>query len=381
MSIAEVERSRGAGADTSAGRGTTRPRQSTHTRRRHAHGRHIVVRAGRFSVRAERRSLLVVAVLLAVIAAVSVLAMTFGEYPLSPGRVFAALLGTGDDRLGTYFVRELRAPRVVAALGVGAALGAAGCIFQQITRNPLGSPDITGFTVGAATGAVLQIVVFDGGPAAIALGALVGGFATGAAVYLLARGPGMGGTRFVLVGIGISFVLQGVNSLLVVKAELDKAQTAAQWLAGSFNATSWAEVLALLAALVVLLPAAVLLSRPLGVMMIGDDLATGLGVRADRRRIELIGIGVVLTAVSVAVAGPIAFVALAAPQLARRLCRTSGVGMGAAAVMGSLLVLVSDVLAQRLLAPTQLPVGVVTGVLGGAYLVWLLAREWRKGSA
>jgi hypothetical protein len=113
-------------------------------------------------------------------------------------------------------------------------------------------------------------------------------------------------------------------------------------------------------------------------MITGDDLAIGLGVDVERRRRELMIVGVALTAISVAVAGPIAFVALAAPQLARRISRASGIGMGNAALMGAALVAVSDIIAQRIFAPTQLPVGVVTGLLGGVYLVWLLGRQWRK---
>ena len=173
-------------------------------------------------------------------------------------------------------------------------------------------------------------------------------------------------------------ILSAVNALLMVKASINAAQTAAQWLAGSFNATTWGEVGFALSTILVLVPVALLLARPLSVMITGDDLAIGLGVDVERRRRELMIVGVALTAISVAVAGPIAFVALAAPQLARRISRASGIGMGNAALMGAALVAVSDIIAQRIFAPTQLPVGVVTGLLGGVYLVWLLGRQWRK---
>ncbi|MBI8999844.1 iron chelate uptake ABC transporter family permease subunit [Corynebacterium sp. CCM 8864] len=309
---------------------------------------------------------------------VIVFALMLGDYPISATQVIRSLLGINDDPLTQFFVRDLRAPRVVMALIVGAALGISGAIFQALTGNPLGSPDITGFTVGAATGALLQIIVFNGGPLAIGLGALLGGFATGATVYLLSRQGGVTGTRFVLIGIGVAAILQGVNGLLIVRASLTAAQTAAQWLAGSFNATTWGETIVLGAVLALLIPASLLLARPLGVMLTGPDLAVGLGVPVDTRRIQLIIIGVSLVAVTVAAAGPIAFIALAAPQLARRLTRTSGPGLGGAALMGAFLVLTSDVISQRLFAPTQLPVGVVTGSLGGIYLIWLLSREWRK---
>lgn len=340
--------------------------------------RHVVLRLGPFTLRVERRSLLVGAILTAIMATAAVFIMTLGDYLLSPADVVRAVIGTHSNPLAIYFVQELRAPRVVLAILVGAALGMSGCIFQQLTANPLGSPDITGFTTGAAAGALLQIIVFNGGPAAIALAAIIGGFATGALVYGLSAGAGMSGTRFVLVGIGIAAVLQGINQLLIVKASLSAAQTAQQWLVGSFNATTWGETTTFAIAIAVLSPLALVLARSLSIMMTGAEMAVGLGVPVGRRRLQLIAMGVILVAISVAAAGPIAFVALAAPQLARTLSRTSGVGLGLAALMGATLVLLSDAIAQRLFAPTQLPVGVVTGAVGGVYLVWLLAMEWRR---
>lgn len=349
--------------------------------RRRPPRRHVVWRWGRVTLRVERRAVVVALVLLGVALAAGLMGLLLGDYPLTVWQAIDALRGGGTDPLARFFVQEQRAPRVVAALLVGAALGASGSIFQSLSANPLGSPDVIGFTVGAATGALVQIVVFDGGPAAVAVGAVAGGFATAFVVYLLAWREGLAGFRLVLVGIGVAAVLQGINSLLIVKASLAAAQTAAQWLAGSFNGTDWSEALIVLCACAVLLPAALVLARPLGVMATGDDLATGLGVRVERRRLELVIVGVALVSLAVATAGPIAFVALAAPQLARRLTRIGGIGLGTAALMGAVLVLVSDIVAQRVFAPTQLPVGVVTGTLGGVYLIWLLAREWRRSSA
>lgn len=340
--------------------------------------RHAELRVGPLVLRFERRSLLVALALLVAIVVAGVAALLIGDYPMTPLQAIGSLFGAGGDPLAQFFVQEQRAPRVVAAVLVGAALGVSGAIFQSISANPLGSPDVIGFTIGSATGALLQIVVFDGGPAAVALGAVLGGFGTALVVYLLAWRRGLAGFRLVLVGVGVAAVLSAVNSLLVVRASLSAAQSAAQWLAGSFNATGWSEALLVLATVVVLVPLALLLARPLGTMTMGDELATGLGVRVERRRLELVVVGVALVALAVAAAGPISFVALAAPQLARRLSRTSGIGMGVAALMGAALVLVSDIVAQRLLAPTQLPVGVVTGSLGGVYLIWLLARERRR---
>lgn len=343
--------------------------------------RYQLLTAGHFTVRLERRTVVVGTALVGVMISLAMVAVLWGDYQLSIGQAMQALVGIGDDPLAQFFVQEQRAPRIVAALLVGAALGVSGAIFQSMSRNPLGSPDIIGFMTGAATGALLEIIVFDAGTVATAFGALVGGFATSIVVYLLAYRQGLTATRLVLVGIGVGVILQSVNTLLVVRASLAAAQTAAQWLAGSFNATTWTEVVVVGAALGVLIPGALLLGRPLNAMVMGDDLAAGLGIRVERSRLWLVLAGVSLVSVATAAAGPIAFIALAAPQLARRLTRTSGVGLGSAALMGALLVLASDILAQRLFAPTQLAVGVVSGALGGIYLIWLLAREGKRGTA
>ena len=315
-------------------------------------------------IRLERNAVLLGAILVAIVFAAMIGALSLGDYPMTAWETVANLFGFSDDYLGQFFVQSQRLPRVMATIAVGAALGASGCIFQQLSGNTLGSPDIIGFTTGSATGAVVTIIVLDGSPIATAVGALLGGAGAALAVYALTLSNGkLSAARLVLVGIGMASILSAVNALLMVKASINAAQTAAQWLAGSFNATTWGEVGFALSTILVLVPAALLLARPLSVMITGD---------------ELMIVGVALTAISVAVAGPIAFVALAAPQLARRISRASGIGMGNAALMGAALVAVSDIIAQRIFAPTQLPVGVVTGLLGGVYLVWLLGRQWRK---
>ncbi len=341
----------------------------------------LVVRRGPVAWRLEPRLLVVAAALVLVGLTLSVAGMMIGDYGLSSREVLSAWVGDGANPLAEYFVRELRAPRVMCALLVGAALGVSGAIIQQVSDNPLGSPDIVGFTVGAATGALLQITILGGGADATAAAALVGGLAVAVVVGALAwqggRHGGIPGLRLVLVGIGVAAVLQAVNTLLVVRADLSAAQDAAHWLAGSFNATTWRDVARLGVLLALVTPAVVALARTLPILALGDDAARGVGVRVERARLGLVFCGVLLVAAATATAGPIAFIALAAPQLARRLTRTAGSGLASAALMGAVLTLASDVVAQRLFAPTQLPVGVVSGSLGGVYLIWLLTREKR----
>lgn len=340
--------------------------------------RHAVVGLGRLRFRFERRAAAVHLVLLAVAVVAAVAGILIGDYGIGLDQVLASLRGAADDPLAQYFVTQVRLPRAVTALLVGAALGMSGAIFQTVSGNPLGSPDVIGFTTGAATGALLEIIVFGGDTLAVALASVVGGLATAAIVYGLAWRCGVAGFRLVLVGIGVGAVLAAVNSLLVVKAPLEAAQTASQWLAGSLNSTLWPEAAAVAVALAVLTPVAVAWVRPLAQLPLGDATATGLGVRVERSRLVLIVVGVALMGVATASTGPIAFIALAAPHLVRTLTRTPGVALFGAALMGGVLVLVSDLLARRLFAPTELAVGVVTGSLGGLYLVWLLAVERKR---
>jgi iron complex transport system permease protein len=331
---------------------------------------------GFLSLRFHARSLVVCAVLAALTSVAAVISIGTGDFPLAPSEVVAVLIGQGDPA-SEFIVETLRLPRVLVALLVGGAFGIAGAIFQSVSRNPLGSPDMIGFTFGSVTGAVLVILVFDGSTGEIAAGAIGGGLVTAALIYLLALRRGVQGYRLVLVGIGVAAVLQATNNYLVSRATREDAFEAAHWMIGSVNGRGWEHVWPVATALAVLVPAALVLARPLAMLEMGDDAARSLGVHAERSRLSLVFVGVGLTAVATASTGPIAFVALAAPQIARRLTRACGPGLVPAAVMGALLLVASDLAAQRLLS-VDLPVGVMTGALGGIYLCWLLSTSWRR---
>jgi iron complex transport system permease protein len=329
------------------------------------------------SLRWHRRATAVCAVIVLALVGTAVWSLTAGDYPMPVADVVDVLTG-GGRRADRYIVMEVRLPRLLTALLVGAALGLAGSLFQTLARNPLGSPDVIGFTVGSATGALAVILVIGGGAAAVAGGAVAGGMLTSVLVYLLARRGGTQGYRLVLVGIGVSSLLSSLNAYLIARASFGDAQSAAVWLTGSLNARGWEHCGPMAAALVLLLPAAVLLGRPLRMLEMGDDAASSLGVRTERARVWLVLIGVGLTAAATAAAGPIPFVALIAPQAVRRLTRATGPNLLGSTLLGALLLALSDLAAQRLLAPTQLPVGVLTGVVGGCYLVWLIVGQWRS---
>jgi iron-siderophore transport system permease protein len=327
-------------------------------------------------VRVHPRTPIVCGALLLVTLAVGVISIGTGDYPLSPGEVIATLVGQGDQA-SAFIVETLRLPRVLTALLVGGAFGISGAIFQSITRNPLGSPDVVGFTTGSATGGLLVLLALSGSSLQLALGSIAGGLLTATAVYLLSVRHGVQGYRLVLVGIGVMSMLASVNAYLITRATRDDAFAAAHWLVGSLNGRGWEHVWPVAAALALLVPAALLLTRRLAMLEMGDDSARALGVPAERSRLALVFVAVALTAVGTASTGPIVFVALAAPQLARRLTRAAAPSLIAAALMGALLLALSDLFAQRLLSQ-DLPAGVVTGAVGGAYLAWVLWSGWRR---
>lgn len=305
-------------------------------------------------------------------------AITLGRVPLPFGEVLATLAGHGDGGMQQQVVLNLRLPRVLAAIFVGAALGVSGAVFQSISRNSLGSPDIIGFTTGAATGALAQIVVFGGGPLAVAFSAVLGGLLTAGLVYLLAfRHGATGGYRLVLAGIGAGATLSAVNGLMLVRGDLDSAVAANLWLAGSLNARTWEHVFPVMAGCVFLIPLIGLAVARLGLIEMGDDIARQLGVNVERTRFGMIACAVLLAGLATGAAGPIAFVALAAPQLAMRLTGGRGVPVASAAAMGALLLVLADLLTQLVASNLVLPIGRMTGLVGGLYLLWLLTRPRR----
>ncbi|GHJ07033.1 ABC transporter permease [Micromonospora humidisoli] len=318
-----------------------------------------------------RRATLACLVALALGTGLAVVALASGRYATPPHDLWPVLTGGGDPGL-RFVLFELRLPRIGTALAVGAALGAAGALFQSASRNPLGSPDIVGFTVGAATGALVVLLVLHDTRLTPAVGAVLGGAAVAGAALLL----GGTGQRLILVGIGLSALLTSVNAYLLTRAEVTDAQNAAVWLVGSLNG-SGTHLPLLLWALAALLPPAVLAARGLRLIENGGDKALSLGVPVRRQRLTATALAVALTAVGVAGAGPVGFVALAAPHLARRLTRVAAPLVTTSAVFGAVLLLAADQLAQRLVPGQQLPVGAVTGVVGGGYLALVLAWTWR----
>ena len=302
--------------------------------------------------------------------------LSIGDYPIGIPDVIRALFDQGDPG-NLLVVRELRLPRAVVGLLAGIAFGASGALFQTMTRNPLASPDMIGLTEGAGTAVVAGIVWGWGGVLSSQALGLLGALATALVVHLLAWRRGATGYRIILVGVGVSWICSSATDFLVARGGRFQAQAALGWLVGNLNGRDWSQAAPLGAALAVLLPTALVLGRLVRTLQLGDDVAAGLGTRVQPVRFAVLLTGVGLIAFATAAAGPIAFVALSAPQIAQRLARTAAPPTLASGLTGALVVLTGDLIAREVVPGTELPVGVVTGVLGAPVLLWLLVRTNR----
>ena len=328
----------------------------------------------------QARSLAVIVVLAVVVFVTFCVSLSLGDFKIPVIDVVKTLFG-GGDRATEFIVNELRLPRALTGLMVGAALGLSGAIFQSIARNPLASPDIIGVTYGASAFAVFAIITLGLIGVAVSGFAIAGAVLTAFAMYVLAWRHGVSSYRLILIGIGIGAIATSVTSYLLTKAQVEIAQQALVWLTGSLNGRDWSNVRSVGLTLLVLVPLTVLLVQRLRILQLGDETAYGLGLRVESSRLGLIVIADLLAAVATAAAGPIGFVAFVAPPIARRLTRSPGPAMIASGLLGALVVALSDLVAQHAFGDTQLPVGVVTGVVGAPYLMLLLARANRVGSA
>ncbi|WP_100445509.1 FecCD family ABC transporter permease [Glycomyces xiaoerkulensis] len=337
-----------------------------------------VIRLGDYSVRLRPRPAAAAAGVLAALAAVAVWTATTGTFELSLDRLGPALAGSGTAA-EDFIVWQVRLPRLATGLAVGACLGLAGAVFQTLTRNPLGSPDFLGLTHGASTGALLAIITTTGATTGFVAGsAACGAIVTGAVIYLLTRGGDRSGYRLVLVGIGVSAIAVGVNGFLLTRSDIVDAARAVFWITGDLSGRDWNQAGTVAAVLALGAAVAVFIGRGLEAMLLGEDSAVGLGVNVTAVRTIALITAAVLTGGGVAVSGPLAFVALAAPHIAARLTGATRSFL-CAALVGALIVTAADAIAVAGVGERQLPTGVVTGVVGGLYLMWLLVTHRKKG--
>lgn len=321
---------------------------------------------------------LVTTILLALVALLFALTLSLGQSFTPPSDVIRVLLG---EQVGgvSFTVGQLRLPRAVLAVLAGLSFGLGGVAFQIMLRNPLASPDIIGISSGASAAAVFAIVVLSLSGPMVSLFAVIAGLAIALLVYVLAFRKGAGGTRLILIGIGISAMLESMIAYILSQAPDWNLQEAQRWLTGSLNGAQLGQALPLLGALVVFGGLLLSRTRELELLRLGDDTAAALGVRVSRTRVTVIIAAVGMIATATAITGPIAFVAFLSGPIAARIVGPRGSLLIPAALVGATLVLAGDYAGQFLL-PMRYPVGVVTGALGAPYLIYLIVRANRAGN-
>ncbi|WP_291054236.1 iron chelate uptake ABC transporter family permease subunit [Herbiconiux sp.] len=327
------------------------------------------------------RYLVVTAVLVTLLVVFAVLALMLGDRVIAPGDVLAALFGqgSGGDR---FVVLGLRLPRLAMGLMVGVAFGLAGAVFQSLLGNPLASPDIIGISQGASAAAVGAILVFGLSGLAVSVAAFAGAILVAALITILASRNGVAGSRFVLIGIALAFLAQALIQYLLTRSDVRDAQSALVWLVGSIGTVPPEELVFTAIGVAVLALGLALLAPRLRMLQLGDETASGLGVRITRTRLLLTLVAVGLAAVATAAVGPIAFVAFVSAPIARRLLGGTATALVTSALVGAVVVTGADIIAQHALPSLQVPVGIVTGIVGAPILLGLLARGNRtRGTA
>ncbi|WP_422051042.1 FecCD family ABC transporter permease [Shimia sp.] len=335
----------------------------------------ISLQTSRFSFEISPRAVVAGALLSLLGLSVALLSLSIGSYPLSIPQLLLGLAGQLDG-VEAMIVLEHRLPRILVAIGAGAAFGMAGAMFQTMLRNPLASPDVIGFTAGANFGALLAVLLTGG---MVVAGALAGGVATALTVALLAWNNGLQINRLILVGIGVSLSLAAAADLLLSWTDERIAADMAQWLTGSLNTRSYEDVALIWGGIALLLPLIVWLLFPLARLAMSDETVVGLGLSLVSLRLLITGVAVALVALAVSVAGPLPFVSFVSGPIARGIVRGGQPAVFAAALVGAVVTLLADLVA-RSVPFVQLPAGVFTALIGAPVLMWLLMRQFRRGN-
>lgn len=323
-----------------------------------------------------RRRRIVIAVLAVLVLVGAAVTVMVGETSYPPGEVLGVVLG--QEVSGASFIIGMRLPRAALAVLAGMSFGLAGVTFQTLLRNPLASPDIIGITEGASAAAVVAIVTFGLSGLTLSAVAVAAGLLVAVLVYLMAYRHGVADTRLILIGIGVAAMMQSVIAWQLERASNSEVTLALRWLTGSLNGADWDGVVPVGVALLVLGTAVLTQRRNLATSQLGNDAAAALGIRVERMRLLTIVAAVGLICVATAATGPIAFLAFLSGPIAARIVKEPGSLLLPAALVGACITLVAD-FAGQLAFDVRLPVGVVTGILGAPYLLYLIVRINRRG--
>lgn len=329
------------------------------------------------AARRERRIVLTTGIIYAVAVVLVVMEMCLGNTNYAPSTVLSVLMGE-QVKGASYAIIEVRLPRTIAAVLCGMAFGVGGNVFQTMLRNPLASPDVIGLSSGASVVAVFCILVLGMGPGSASLGGLAGSLAAAGVIYGLSQVGGFSEGKLILVGIAMQSLFQALISAILIKGATDDVPQALRWLSGSLSGVGMGDI-APLAPIVLLLAATFILMRQLKLMELGDEFATTLGVAVGKTRAALVACAVGMVALATSVTGPIACVALLSGPIATRIVSERSAATAAAGGVGVVLVLAADLVGHFLLG-TRFPAGVITGLLGTPYLLWLLVSLSKKGA-
>ncbi|MDX1635429.1 MAG: iron ABC transporter permease [Marinobacter sp.] len=337
----------------------------------------------RWSVRLAPGVLAVSLVLFMLLLASGGLYLSLGSHPTTAAQVLAGLTGKADPGLHLILF-EIRLPRLLMAILVGAALAVSGLVLQGLVRNPLASPDVIGITGGASAAAVTALWLGSVGTAAIALvpAALAGAALVALLMVYLAWQQGVSPSRLVLIGIGLAAGLGALTTLLLVLSPDATAMMAYVWLTGSLYGSRWQDVVGLLPWVLVCLPLVMARGRHLDIQSMGDDMAQGLGSAVQFNRLVFLVLAVALAGASVAYAGALSFLGLIAPHVARRLvrCGTTGLAL-VSALVGAIILVYADLLGRVAFMPRDLPAGIFVAGVGAPFFIYLLYRLRRNAGA
>ena len=307
------------------------------------------------------------------------LALLLGNTFYTPDVVLRVLSGE-QIKGATFAIATLRLPRMLAGLLVGVAFGIAGSTFQTMLRNPLASPDIIGVTAGSSVAAVFCILILKISGTLVSITAVFTGLAVAVTIYWLSKGAHFSGGRLILIGIGVQAMIKSVISFLMLRASQYDIPSAMRWLSGSLNGIRLSQIPSLSIVVLIFGTAILLLGRQLEILELGEQSATTLGLNTNKIRLCLILCAVILIAFATSTTGPVAFVSFLAGPIASRLVGRGTSNQLPSGLVGATLVLGGDLIGQFALN-TAFPVGIITGILGAPYLLYLLIRMNRSGGA
>ena len=316
-------------------------------------------------------------ILIALIIAMAVFSLVYGDKIYSLDTVFRVIIGENIQG-ASFSVGRLRLPRMLIGIMAGASFGIAGNTFQTMLRNPLASPDIIGISSGCSVSAVFCILVLHISGGIVSIISVVFGLLISLIIYMLSRGTGFSGGRLILIGIGVQAITNAMVSYMILKSTQYNVPSALRWLSGSLNGMSMKDVPIILSVLVIFGGISIVLTKYIQILELGDELATTLGININILRVVLIVCSVVLIAFATAITGPIAFVSLLAGPIAIKLTGSSSANAFSAALVGAILVLAGDIIAQFAFT-TRFPVGVITGMIGAPYMLILLIYANKRG--